>query len=78
MGKECFSIYQHLDISDDNRKEVEAILNALKTHFDPMRNVIYERYVFKTTNQEATENIDQYVSRLRKLASTCEFGALSD
>lgn len=43
----------------------------------PTKNIIFERYMFKTAVQEE-ENIDGYPNRLRKLASTCEFGNLSD
>ena len=46
-------------------------------HFEPQRNIIFERYLFNSANQE-NEDIYQYLNRLRKLASTCAYGALCD
>ena len=37
-------------------------------------NIIYERYKFKNRLQEQTETIDTYITTLRALAETCEFG----
>ena len=52
-------------------------MEALTQHFEPQKNIIFERYLFNSANQE-DENIDQYLNRLRKLASTCDYGALCD
>ena len=60
MGKECLKIYQHLDITEENKKKVK------------------ESYIFGSSNQGQSERIEQYVARLRHLASTCDFGTLHD
>ena len=78
MGKECFQIYEHLPLSDEEHKDLYTILSALTEHFEPKTNVIYERYIFNSCKQENTENIESYLARLRKLAATCEYGALLD
>ena len=78
MGKECFQIYQNLDISDANRKKVGEILNALGKHFEPKTNIIYERYVFNTADQQPHEGVDNYVARLKTLSNSCEFGTLQN
>ena len=78
MGKECFQIYEHLPLSDEEHKDLDTILSALTEHFEPKTNVIYERYIFNSCKQENTENIESYLARLRKLAATCEYGALLD
>ena len=41
-------------------------------------NIIYERYKFNNRSQEQTESIDTYITTLRALAKTCEFGTLKD
>ncbi|XP_070537022.1 uncharacterized protein [Ptychodera flava] len=78
MGKECFRIYKHLDMSEDDRTDEKKILDALEKHFEPTRNVIYERYVFNTCEQDVAESVDQYVTRLRQLATRCDFSTLTD
>ncbi|KAL3843030.1 hypothetical protein ACJMK2_020987, partial [Sinanodonta woodiana] len=72
----CYRIFQHLDIPDGDRKKVSTILKALKEHFIPKTNVIYERYVFNTSDQLQSEGVDVYVTRLRGLSNSCEFGTL--
>ena len=78
MGKECFRVYTHLDIAEADRKKVDKILQALERHFEPTRNVIYERYKFNTCEQDQRETVAQFITKLRQLASTCEFGVLEN
>ena len=39
---------------------------------------MYERYVFNTCLQSSEESVQTYVKRLRKLAVSCEYRALTD
>ena len=41
-------------------------------------NVIYERYCFNNRKQESGESFDMYLTALRTLAKTCNFGSLKD
>lgn len=76
MGRDCVQLLQNLGITSENSlKEAE---DALEAYFIPKRNVVYERYEFNTCCQQEGENIDIYVNRLRKLASTCNYGAQTD
>ena len=45
----------------------------LSAHFKPKVNVEYERIQFCTQKQNQSESIDQYHTRLRQLAATCNF-----
>ena len=42
----------------------------------PTRNILYERYLFHTAEQQATKTVDQYMIRLCHLAEPCNFGTL--
>lgn len=63
-------------MSEDDRKKIDLILGALQRHFEPTRNVVYERFKFNTCEQSQGETVAQYITKLRQLASTCEFGGL--
>lgn len=76
IGRECLKIFTRLDIEETDKSDVKKILEALDKHFEPESNVIYERFVFGSASQEINESIDQYVCRLRHLASNCKYGAL--
>lgn len=78
MGRECFRIYQHVDIAEGDREDITKIIDALEKHFEPTRNVIYERYKFNTCIQDQSESIDQYITKLKQMAATCKFGQLEN
>ena len=42
------------------------------------RNVVYERYILNMCVQQSEESVQSYVTRLRKLAASCEYGVLTD
>ena len=77
MGKECLQIFLNLNCGTEELT-INSALKALEDHFLPKRNVVYERYVFNSCFQAPEESIDCYVNRLRKLASSCQFGTLTE
>ena len=78
IGKECYEVYENLPLTVDERKDNDSIISKLTEYFEPQRNIIYERYLFNSATQRSENKIDQFVNELRKLASTCEYGTLSD
>ena len=78
MGRECMQIFMNLKLTDDERKDVHTCMEALQAHFKPKRNVVYERYIFNLCSQNPDESIDELLTRIRKLSSSCEFGTLTD
>lgn len=59
-------------------RTVSRLINALDDHCNPKVNETVERYRFFVRNQGSDENIDKYVTDLRMLASTCNFGQIKD
>ena len=49
-------------------KNSKEIIEKLEAYFKPKRNIIYERYVFFSCDQEANETFDAYLASLRLLA----------
>ena len=47
----------------------------LTTHFSPLKNVTYERSLFRACSQQFNETVDQFITRLKERAAYCEFGA---
>ena len=48
-------------------------MTKLDAYFNPKENIDFEIFKFRTATQQNGETIDQYTTRLRKLAQTCEF-----
>ena len=78
IRRECPQILLNLNLSEEDKKKIDKCLEALEKYFKPTRNVVYKRYVFNTCSQTSEESVQTYVTRLRKLAVSCEYGALTD
>lgn len=61
----------------DNRK-LDETKQALENYFAPKRNVVSEQYKFRSREQKPEESIDAYLSALRELAKSCDFGILEE
>ena len=48
-------------------------MEKLDAYFTPKKNVDYEIFKFRTAVQLPNETVDQFATRLRKLAQTCSF-----
>ena len=51
-------------------------MTKLDEYFSPKKNVDYEIFQFRQAVQKAGETVDQFATRLRKLAAHCEFSDL--
>ena len=69
MGAECKRVLNSLpDLTNEDRKNPDRIIEALRQHFVPQRNVLYERFNFNSATQRSSESIDEFVIRLRQMA----------
>ena len=78
-GSGVQDIFQNLAIvpppagqEDDVYKQTMQTLNA---YFQVQENAAYERHVLRQLRQEAGEDVDSFVLRLRKQARHCGYGA---
>ncbi|XP_062568299.1 uncharacterized protein K02A2.6-like [Saccostrea cucullata] len=69
-GSEVQEIFDTLGESGD---DLDGAKKKLDEYFQPKRNIAFERHLFRNAAQCETEKIDSFVTRLRKLAVTCEF-----
>ncbi|XP_028411669.1 uncharacterized protein K02A2.6-like [Dendronephthya gigantea] len=71
-GPEVHEIFKTLPDKGDE-KDYEAAVNALTAYFEPEKNRIYQTYMFRQAAQQDNETIDEFHTRLRRLAKHCEF-----
>ena len=55
--------------------DYEMAMQALTSYFTPKTNIPFERHVFRQARQTEQESVDQFCTRLRQLAITCDFAA---
>ena len=78
MGRDCRQTLKQLELSEDDSKEPDAILESLERYFKPLRNVIYESFMFNSRTQQPGETTRQFVEERQRLAETCDFDGLHD
>ena len=78
-GEEVFDIFD--TFSDEQKGGADeagyvTLKKSLADHFEPKRNIDFETVKFRQAKQEPGENVDAFCTRLRQLASTCDFADL--
>lgn len=69
-GPDVQDIFETLNDTGDDYK---TALEKLNEHFQPCKNIPFERHVFRQAFQAPDESIDAFVTRLRTLSKTCQF-----
>ena len=59
-------------------KTYADVMNKFIDYCMPKKNLVYERFVFNTCNQNQGQTIDGYVTELRTKAQSCEYDELKD
>ena len=60
------------DTFTDTGTDYATAMTKLDTYFNPKKNVDLETFKFRQATQQEGETVDQFVTRLRKLAATCD------
>ena len=78
-GSDAIEEYTHFTYdADESPHNFADVCKKFSELCQGAKNVIYERLVFNQRSQKEGERIDNFVSDLKQLALTCEFGALKD
>ncbi|XP_068747958.1 uncharacterized protein [Montipora capricornis] len=77
IGNDAYDVFNMItwDAEGDD-KRIDKVLQKFEEHCEPKKNVTYERYQFFSRAHVSGKTIDEYVTVLRKLSETCEFGTL--
>ena len=79
IGPEALEIFNGLPFdSEDDKKNIEKVLELFQSYCVGETNVTYERYLFNARVQESGEAFESFVSSLRQLSLSCNFGAMRE
>ena len=78
-GQEIKDTFE-FEVGDSGREVIttEILFAKFEAYCKPQKNLVFERHRFLTRDQAAGESVDQYVTELRTLAASCEWGELKD
>ena len=79
-GEQVFDIFESLTITPragvgggPDETEYAATKRTLSEYFNPADNTEYHVFKFRSTKQQENETMDQFSSRLKHLADSCDF-----
>ena len=79
IGPDALDVFDGLDFENDGQKQdVDVVIAKFEKYCIGETNETYERYNFNKREQESNESVDAYLTVLRGLAKTCNFGNLQD
>ena len=70
---ETLAIVQNLGLTNAEKKDVAAIIQALQRYVDGQMNETVDRRNFRRRTQQPGESFDDFLISLRELAKTCRF-----
>ena len=75
LGKESYSVLKDL-CYPDNPKDMKyyELVDKMTKHYAPKANVAAETFRFQECSQKEGESVKDFANRLKRLATTCEFG----
>ena len=78
LGDEADSVLASTNISSDDKKKYEKVIEKFDSYFRVRRNVIFERARFNRRSQKEGESSEQYITELYNLIEFCEYGDLKE
>lgn len=78
IGQDALEVYNTFQFTNAEEVTIEDVLDKFESYCVPQSNITFERYKLLSRKQHSAESINEYVTCLKNLASSCEFGELSN
>lgn len=78
IGKEAVELYDSLNLTEDQQRSYNAVIEAFDAFCKPKTNEVYERFTFYQRNQKEGEPFDSFLMDIKRLARTCVFGDMEE
>ncbi|UYV85035.1 K02A2.6-like [Cordylochernes scorpioides] len=78
MGERAEEIHSAFNLSADDAKNLDKVIEAFDNHFIGKRNVVYERALFRLRSQRPEETIEEFVTVLHRISEHCEYANLRE
>lgn len=78
IGEDALEVFNTYTLTDAQMKDYTYVMKLFDDYCEPKRNIVFERFKFFSACQSESDCIDAFVTDLKKLASTCEFGDQTD
>lgn len=76
-GKEAVQVY-YPAMNKRKTLKYEPVIKQFAIYTTPLKNIIVERFIFNNKKQQESEPFNAFVTGLKKLIKSCEFGDQSN
>ncbi|XP_053388814.1 uncharacterized protein K02A2.6-like [Mercenaria mercenaria] len=73
MGQNADNLLKSFNLSADDSKKFEQVLDEFDKHFNPKKNVIHERAKFHSRRQNQGDTAESFIRSLYELFENCAF-----
>lgn len=78
VGEEAEAVLTSTNVTEEERKVYDTVVEKFDAFFRVRRNVIFERARFNRRSQLAGESAEQFIMELYTLAKNCNYGEMMD
>lgn len=78
IGEEALDLFNTFDLSEEDKKDYDKVMDAFEGYTSPKSNVVMERFKFNMRNQQHEEPFTNFLTDLKRLIKSCEFGDQQD
>ena len=79
VGSDAFGVFEQFQFEDEAyRQDIDRVISAFDQYCIGETNITYERYLLNKRVQEANESFDAYLTEIRRLVKSCDYGALEE
>ena len=79
LGSQGREIYSTMTFeAPGHERNLKQVMDAFDRHCNPKKNETVERYKFFSRFQNPGESLEKFITDLKLLATTCNFGDLKD
>lgn len=77
-GQEAIDVYNTFDLTAEDKKDYDKLVQAFEAYCLPQSNETFERYVFRNRTQAEGEPFEQFYRDLQLKSKTCNFDNLRE
>lgn len=78
MGDQSEDVLSTFQLSAEDSKNFDVVLQRFDSYFIPKRNIIFERARFNMRSQQDGESIEEFATTLHTLSKDCDYGNLRE
>src|SRR6266516_3134093 len=79
IGNEAYDVFQSMVFADEaHRNDIDQVIRAFDDYCIGETNITYERYILNKRVQEPNEPFDSFMTELRRLIKSCDYGMLEE